>query len=418
MLDHVFRRPSVRDRIRANLLGEWLPDYISYLVARGHAPHLIQEYARSVEHFGSWLASEHLAPEAITRATIRSFLRDHLPACRCPGPAPTTFRHVRAALNHLLQLPGGPTQRARPAAPPSPVDAVLDRYRNHLRDICGLTEVTCSYRLQYAREFLGGKFGEAPIDWADLRPADPIAFVEGYAARCRPGTAQVVASSLRSLLRFLQLHGHCAPALVAAVPRIPRWSLDRLPRTMSDDQLRRFLGAFDRSTPAGRRDYAMARCQVDLGLRAGEVAALCLEDLDWRRGILRVASGKGGRARELPLPEGIGCAIAEYLRRGRPATACRRVFVRHTLPVGMAISRGLIAAAMRRAFARVEGCARWAGTHVLRHTAATRLHRHGASLKEVADVLGHLSLDTTAIYTKVDLPALAAVALPWPEEQP
>ena len=184
MLDHVFRRPSVRDRIRANLLGEWLPDYISYLVARGHAPHLIQEYARSVEHFGSWLASEHLAPEAITRATIRAFLRDHLPACRCPGPAPTTFRHVRAALNHLLQLPGGPTQRARPAAPLSPVDAVLDRYRNHLRDICGLTEVTCSYRLQYAREFLGGKFGEAPIDWADLRPADPIAFVEGYAARC------------------------------------------------------------------------------------------------------------------------------------------------------------------------------------------------------------------------------------------
>jgi hypothetical protein len=118
MLDHVFRRPSVRDRIRANLLGEWLPDYISYLVARGHAPHLIQEYARSVEHFGSWLASEHLAPEAITRATIRSFLRDHLPACRCPGPAPTTFRHVRAALNHLLRLPGGPTQRARPASVP------------------------------------------------------------------------------------------------------------------------------------------------------------------------------------------------------------------------------------------------------------------------------------------------------------
>ena len=137
-----------------------------------------------------------------------------------------------------------------------------------------MTEVTCSYRLQYAREFLGGKFGEGPIDWADLRPADPIAFVDGYAARCRPGTAQVVASSLRSLLRFLQLHGHCAPALVAAVPRIPagRWivSHGRCPMTS-------FAGSwtiFDRSTPAGRRDYAMARCQVDLGLRGGEVAAL------------------------------------------------------------------------------------------------------------------------------------------------
>jgi integrase/recombinase XerD len=405
MLDHVFRRPSVRERIRANPLGKWVPEYVAYLIARGHPPRLIQEYVRSVEHFGCWLASEHLA------------IGEHLPACRCPGPAPTTLRFVRAALYHLMRLPGGPMERPRLASPPSPVDVVLDSYRKHLRDICGLTEVTCSYRLQYAREFLGGKFGDGPLDWVDLRPADPITFVEGYAARCRPGTAQVVASSLRSLLRFLQLHGHCAPTLVAAVPRIPRWSLDRLPRTMSDDQLRRFLEVFDRSTPAGRRDYAMARCQVDLGLRGGEVAALCLEELDWRGGILRVASGKGGRVRELPLSEGVGCAIAEYLRRGRPVTACRRVFVRHTLPVGTAISRHSICAAMRRAYAQVEGCAHWAGTHVLRHTAATRLHRHGASLKEVADLLGHLSLDTTAIYTKVDLPALAAVALPWPEEQ-
>jgi len=418
MLDHVFRRPSVCARIRANPLGPWLPNYCAYLEGCGHLPKIIQQSVRAVEHFGSWLASEHLAPEEITRATIRSFLADHLPVCRCPGPAPTTFRHVRAALNHLLRLPGGPTQRPRPATPPSPVAAVLELYRGHLRDICGLAEVTCSYRLEYAREFLGGKFGDGPIDWAALRPEDPMAFVAGYAARCRPGTAQVVASSLRSLLRFLQLHGHCAPALVAAVPRIPRWSLDRLPRTMSDDQLRRFLDAFDRSTPTGRRDYAMARCQVDLGLRGGEVAALCLEDLDWRGGILRVARGKGGRARELPLSEGVGCAIAEYLRQGRPVTTCRRVFVRHLLPVGMAVSRGLIGAAMRGAYAQVEGCAQWAGTHVLRHTAATRLHRHGASLKEVADLLGHLSLDTTAIYTKVDLPALAAVALPWPEEQP
>jgi hypothetical protein len=104
MLDHVFRRPGVRDPILAYLLGEWLPDYIAYPVSRGHLPHLIQEYARSVDDFGSWLASEHLAPRGeITRATIRSFLRVHLCACRCPGPAPTTIRHVRAALNHLLR---------------------------------------------------------------------------------------------------------------------------------------------------------------------------------------------------------------------------------------------------------------------------------------------------------------------------
>lgn len=187
---------------------------------------------------------------------------------------------------------------------------------------------------------------------------------------------------------------------------------------MSEDQLRRFLSGFDQTTPTGRRDYAMARCQVDLGLRAGEVIALHLEDLDWRRGTLRIAGGKVGRTRELPLPQEVGRAIAEYLRRGRPVTPCRNVFVRHTVPVGGAIGPALIRGVIRRAFARVEGCTHLAGTHVLRHTAATRLHRGGASLKEVADLLGHRSLDTTAIYTKVDLPALAAVALPWPEVQP
>jgi len=119
----------------------------------------------------------------------------------------------------------------------------------------------------------------------------------------------------------------------------------------------------------------------------------------------------------LPLTEGVGRAIAEYLRNGRPTTTCRRIFVRHTVPVGAAIGTELIRGRIRPAFAQVEGCAHWTGTHVLRHTAATRLHRHGVSLKEVADLLGHRSIDTTAIYTKMDLPTLAAVALSWPEDQ-
>ena len=418
MLDHYFLRPRVRDRIRANPLGGWLPDYISYLDARGHPRSTIRRCVRAVEHFGIWLVSQHIAPEDVTRTTIRSFLHDHLPACHCPTPAPTYPRQVRAALGHLLRLPSGPLQQPRPASPPTPVDAILELYRGHLRNSCGLAESTCSYRLRYARHFLRNRFGDGPVSWEALRPEDLMAFTAEYAARCRPGSAQVAASSLRSFLRFLQLHGHCTAALVAAVPHIPRWQLDHLPKVMSEDQLRRFLEGFDRATPTGLRDYAMARCQVDLGLRASEVIALRLEDLDWHGGTLRIAGGKIGRTRELPLPQAVGRAIVEYLRHGRPVTTCRHIFVRHTVPVGNAIGPALMRGVFRRAFARVEGCSHWAGTHVLRHTAATRLHRRGASLKEVADLLGHRCLDTTAIYTKVDLPALAAVALPWPEEQP
>lgn len=418
MIDHFFVRPRVRDRIRANPLGDWIPGYIAYLDARGHPRSTIRRNVLVVEHFGVWLASEQIAPGDVTRSTIRSFLRDHPPDCRCPTPAPTYPRQARAALGHLLRLPGGPLQRPGPAAPPNPVETFLELYREHLRTSCGLAESTCSYRIRYARGFLRGRFGDGPVSWESLRPEDPMTFAAAYAARCRPGSAQVATCSLRSLLKFLQLHGHCTPALVAAVPHIPGWSLDHIPPTMTEDQIRRFLSGFDQTTPTGRRDYAMARCQVDLGLRAGEVIALRLEELDWRRGTLRIAGGKVGRERELPLPQEVGRAITEYLRRGRPVTACRHVFVRHTVPTGGAIGPTLIRGVIRRAFARVEGCTHLAGTHVLRHTAATRLYRRGAGLKEVADLLGHRSLDTTAIYTKVDLPALAAVALPWPEVQP
>jgi site-specific recombinase XerD len=418
MLDHLFVRTRVLDRIRANPLGNCIPAYVGYLETRGHPRSTIRRCVRAIEHFGTWLASQRIAPEDVTRATIRSFLHEHLPICHCPTPASTYARQVRAALGHLLRLPSGPFQRHRPTSPPTPVEAILELYRGHLRNSCGLAEATCSYRLRHARVFLRSKFGNGLVNWGALRPEDLMAFTAEYAARCRPGSAQVAASSLRSLLRFLQLHGHCTPALVAAVPHIPRWQLDHLPKTMSEDQLRRFLDRFDRSNPTGLRDYAMARCQVDLGLRASEVIALHLEDIDWRGGTLRIAGGKIGRTRELPLPQAVGRAIVEYLRRGRPETTCRHVFVRHTVPVGGALGPALMRGVIRRAFARVEGCSHWTGTHVLRHTAATRLHRRGASLKEVADLLGHRSLDTTAIYTKVDLPALAAVALPWPEEQP
>jgi integrase/recombinase XerD len=418
MLDQHFRRPRVRDRIRANVLGDWIELYVAYLDARGHPPGVIQQYAQAVEHLGAWLSSEHIAIDAVTRATIASFLHDHLPHCQCPTPAPTCLYQVRAALAHLPHVPGIHLSSAQPASARNPVDVAVEHYGRYLRETCGLAESTCTYRARYAREFLRAKFADGPMKSETIRPEDVMAFAAGYAARCRPQSAQVAASSLRSLLRFLQLRGECESALVAAVPHIPSWRLDHLPRTMTDEQLRLFLDRFDRSTPTGRRDHAMALCQVDLGLRVSEVSALRLEDLDWRAAILRIEGGKSRRTRVLPLTDGVGRSIAEYLRQGRPTTTCRQIFVRHTVPVGTAIRTELIRGAIRRAFAQVEGCVHWTGTHALRHTAATRLHRRGASLKEVADLLGHQSIDTTAIYTKVDLPTLATVALPWPEERP
>jgi integrase len=152
-----------------------------------------------------------------------------------------------------------------------------------------------------------------------------------------------------------------------------------------------------------------------MGLRAGEVAALLLDDLDWRAGTLQVRRGKERRTSLLPLPAPVGRALVGYLRHGRPRTRDRHVFVRHQLPVGQPMGSPAVVAAVRQAFMRSGLETPFKGAHVLRHTAATRMVRAGTSLKAVADILRHRNLETTMIYVKVDLPKLAEVALPWPE---
>lgn len=158
----------------------------------------------------------------------------------------------------------------------------------------------------------------------------------------------------------------------------------------------------------------MALCLADLGMRVSEVADLRIEQVDAKCGVFRLAAGKSRRERLLPMPQRLRQAVLAYIRRGRPRTDEPRLFVRHRVPVGMPVTRELIRGVMRRAYAVVPGCERLTGTHVLRHTAATRWQRAGADLKRVADILGHRSLDTTAIYTKLDLDRLTEVALPWP----
>src|SRR3954452_7169933 len=162
MLEQIFRRPRVRDRIRPNLLGDWIALYVAYLHVRGHPPGVIQQYAQAVEHLGAWLGSEHIAIEAVTRATIDSFLDDHLPRCQCPTPAATCLYQVRAALAHLTHVPGVGLSSAEPASARHSVDVAVEHYVGYLRDICGLAESTCTYRARYAREFLRAKFADGP----------------------------------------------------------------------------------------------------------------------------------------------------------------------------------------------------------------------------------------------------------------
>jgi integrase len=294
------------------------------------------------------------------------------------------------------------------------VDSVVKDFDEYLRNVGGLADNTRLYRRRYVREFLQANFRRGPVRWERLTPPMIMNFVADYARRCSPATGQVAASAISSLLRFAQFHGFCGAQLVAAVPWIPAWKRGANPEMLTAGQVRDVLESFDRNTIAGRRNYAIALCMTDLGIRVSEVAALCLEDVDWRHATIRLTSSKVRRARILPLPQRVGHALATYLRYRTPSSPHRQVFLRHRPPVGEPVSKETIRGGMRRAYMHC-GLGRFTGTHILRHTAASLMHQRGVTLKQIADLLGHRSLDSTVIYARANLPELATAALPWPE---
>jgi integrase/recombinase XerD len=269
------------------------------------------------------------------------------------------------------------------------------------------------------RLFVRASLGDDPVDPKNLRPADVSGFVTSMGARISALSMKVVRTALRSFLSFLRMQGLCDQRLEAAIPAVARWRLATLPRCLSDGQLKQVLASLSLSTPCAFRDRAIVWCLSTLGLRPGEVAALQLDDIDWRQGTIRLRTRKTGRGAVLPLPRDAGRAIVDYLRQERPRTDERRLFVQQLgRRIGAPISRGVVTGAVARALRRAGIDSPIAGAYVFRHTLASRMVRRGASLKEVADLLGHRCLDTTTIYAKLDLTSLREVALPWPELNP
>lgn len=413
MFEHYFRRRHVRRRLEANVLAESLAGLVEHLARRQHTRLAIQSYVQAVEHFGRWLQRTGRAVEDVDAAIVQRFLTRHLPHCQCPLPCARSVPTLRAALHQLLRVLPRPAAVAGP--PLTPIDDEVLAFDTHLRDTCGLTPATRGYYGRYVRELLIARFGPGPVDLATLTLDDLIAFVTARAAHLTPGSANTVTTGVRSFLRYLQLRGVGDSRWAAAVPRAACWRLAALPRALDDGQLQAILAAFDRARPTGQRGYAIALCFTRLGLRAGDVARMTLDDVDWRASTLTLSPGKGRRADRLPLPAAVAAALAAYLRHGRPTTAAREIFVHHRAPRGGPLGPSGVRGAMRQAYHCSGLDPHVTGTHVLRHTVATRLLQAGASMKEIADVLRHRSLDTSAIYAKVDLATLTTVALPWPE---
>lgn len=347
------------------------------------------------------------------------FVKRHLPRCHCGRHVIRYPAKVRSALRRLLrflQNHGWSSPTAAISQPPW--HSVLSQYDHYMSEVGGLAEATRRYRLRYVREFLAWRFDQQRPRWSAIAPKDLFAFVRWQTKRLSLASVNVMADSLRGFLRFLSFQGGCDSKLIQAVPSVAVWGRTTLPRTLTADQPRVLLGSFDRKSALGRRDLSMALCQLELGLRAGEVAHLALEDLDWRRRTVRIRGSKGQRERVLPMPNRLGQALSAYLWKSRPGTTTRAVFVRHRAPVGAALSVSQVRHAMCRGYRRCGFDPSWKGTHLLRHTFATRLHQRGAGLKEIADLLGHRDLNTTTVYTRLNLVQLRQVALPWPDQSP
>jgi site-specific recombinase XerD len=322
-----------------------------------------------------------------------------------------------AGSSTLLRLLGmlrkvGATPPAK-AGCPSQLEELIDAYERFLLNERNLVPNSIAHFRMFARRFLTEKFGNGPLKLSILRAPDVTAFIQGHAHDHGPFYARHLVRTTRSFLRYLHYKGLVDTDLSLAVPKVARWSLSTLPKHLPAAQVQQVLRHCDRGTALGRRDYAILLLLARLGLRAGEVVGLNLEDIDWEHARITVC-GKGGKWAQLPLPADVARAIAQYLHRDRPQCSCRRVFIRDYAPIGGFNRSTSIAKIVQRALSRAGVASARKGAHLLRHSLATDMLRKGASLDEIGEVLRHKSPDTTAIYAKVDLNALKTLALPWP----
>jgi len=288
----------------------------------------------------------------------------------------------------------------------------LTEYDQHLSRVCGSADATRYIQGRFARLFIEQRFGTEVLDWSAVAADDIVRFVTGQAAarqgfgRKKPGNA------IRSMLRFLVTSGAVADGLQAAVPRVRQWKHAALPRKLTPDQVEQVL-----ATPSGMpatwlRNRAILMLLARLGLRAKEIVDLELDAVDWSEAQIRIKSTKTHSERVLPLAQEVGAALVEYLQKARPETISRRIFIGASgKPFA---SASPVSALARRALLRIGGLkGPRLAAHTFRHTAASMMVQSGATFKQTADVLGHRSLTTTAIYAKLDVASLAAVALPW-----
>jgi len=405
--------PTLRAWLLEGPLSAQVPAYVARLRRGRYATHTSGRCLNAVAHFAHWMSMCHLPARMLDEGCIDQFLRYHLPRCDCLGGALRTPSEAHAALVPLLEILRAEGVIARLPAPAGPIADELRSYDAHMRDARGLASKTRSGRLRIVERLLVAKFAGRPVVVGELQTEDIRQFIaDQLNALGTTSNAITIASTLRAYLRYRATRGDGVQPLLAVIASPAHWSMASLPRGLKPEEVDRLLSSFTSALPSPRRGYAVVRLALDLGLRGIEISRLQLADIDWRQGTVTLKRTKSRRQYLLPLPTSTGRALEAYLRHERPKTSDAAVFVRRLAPHDEPIGVDAIRRIVRDAFRRVG--IPHGRSHALRHTVACRIINQGGSIKEVADVLRHRSLNTAMIYAKVDHGALSGVALPWP----
>ena len=392
------------DRVRVSgPLAAFADGYLVDLVEQGYRLWPAQKHLYFLASVSRWMETEDVGVAELTPGVVERFVADPQRAAYRNRLCSKSLRPLLAYLGGLGVLPVGDGE------PLTPVEQLLAEFRDYLLVERALTPGSVGLYEPVARLFLEERSAPIGEDLARLSGREIHAFVLREARRRGQRSAETMVCALRSLLRFLHVQGWIATPLATAVPSVRR-RREGLPRGLAAGQVGLLLESCDRERPAGRRDFAILMLLARLGLRRAEVAALELDDVDWRAGEI-VIRGKGARIDRLPLPGDVGEALVDYLRDGRPRGFGRRLVLPARAPYDE-LSPSAVTAVVMRACKRA-GIAP-VGAHRLRHTIASELLRRGAGLSEIGQLLRHQSIDTTAIYAKVDHGALSRLALAWP----
>jgi site-specific recombinase XerD len=400
-----FIDPDLLARLRVGPLASYLDAYLKQIEHQGFLPASVPMQMYAIARFSNWLQARQLGAHQVDDATVERFLKRDPGTIHSGESAP--LRRLLAMLREIGLAP------AKPVEPKNCLQRSMDEYRCYLLRERGLAETSLLNYLPVAEQLLSDRFGQSVMNLSELTAKDVTEFLQDRARQLRPGRAKLLVTALRSFLRYLRHRGEISVDLAGCVPPVAAWSFSTVPKFLPSGTVKRLLDQYERDTPDQKRNYAVLLLLARLGLRACEIVALSLDDIDWDTGRITIRC-KGGRWAQLPLPADVGEAIAVYLRTGRPRCVCRHVFLRHRAPLRGFGDSITVSTIVRRALIRAGIDSVRKGAHLFRHTLATDLLREGASLDEIGELLRHRSPNTTAVYAKVDLTALRTLALPWP----